>query len=441
VDVITLSLALLLAIQDPLQPPPAAQPPETPSWLSRFHGTLAVRYRGRFTSDDRDNDLYEIVTATYGNPDKDAVTASLTARFAEDLDGDRGHEGFYVYDSRDDTYHHATTARVYTAYVDLHRPLPRLSARIGRQILDEMPEAVPMDGALARYGVGEWLTLGGFGGIPVNLFESSMDGDAMFGAWAEAAPGPRSRARLEYLHLRDENVFGLFKDDLLAASVEHGFGPFVAHARYTNLEGESREATGRLTGAFADLGLMVNAQLAYLFESTQALSYAIDPFSIFLLDLEPYWQASLTISKTLGPRFSVDASAVVRELAKDDDETDYNHEFRRYSLTPRTSDWPLRGLSLAVSLDFWQSSADDFWTAGGDATWAVTKDVRIGVGTSFALYTIDAATGEERERVRSVYATFRWRFVKDTTLDVRASIDRDPDDTYTTIDVGVRRAF
>lgn len=436
------SMLLAWSLQEPgAAAPPSAEPAATASLLSPLHGTVAMRYRYRFTSDDRDSDLYELVTLRYGDAAQDAVTASLTARFAEDIDGDRRHEGFQVFDSRDDTYRHATTARLYTAYVDLHRPLPGLFVRGGRQILDEFPEAVPIDGALARQQVADGVIVGAFGGLPVNLYESSPSGDSTYGGWAEALAGSRTRARLEYLHLRDENAFGLFKDDLLGASLEHGFGTFLAHARYTLLEGESRDATARLTGAFDDLGLVVYGQFAWQFKTQQAHAYAIDPFAVFLMELAPYIQTSLGLSKSLGPRLSVDASAVFRELTDDGDEAAYNHEFRRLGLTLHGSDVPTAGVSVAASIDYWNSSADDFWAAGGDVTYAASRAIRAGLGTSFALYAIDAATGEERERVRSIYASFRWKFTRDTTLDLRASIDRDAHDTYTTLDVAVRRAF
>lgn len=433
-------LVFILLAQEQPQPPVEPKAPE-PSWLAPLHGSLQFKYRGRLTSDDRDNDLYAWVAARYGDPERDAITASVSARFAADIDGDRHNDGFYAFDSRDDTYRRAQTARLYTAYVDLHRPLPGLFVRGGRQVLEDFPEAVPMDGALARYRIGDVVAFGAFGGLPVNPFESSTQSDRMYGAWVEATPGARTRVRVEYLHIRDENVFGAFKDDLLGASVEHRLGALLGRVRYTNLEGDSRDVTAGVTGAFSEVGFLVNAQFTYVFEEIQTLSYPLDPFTVVLLELKPYWQATLTASKTLGPRFVVDASVTVRELEEEGDEADYNHEFLRWNVSPRTSDWPVRGVSIAVTVDFWQTSADDFWTVGGDATWQVHPDVRVSAGTSFTLYTIDAATGEERERVRSIYAGVRWKFIKDTSLDVRVSLDKDEFDTFTTIEVGVRRAF
>ncbi|MBI2931083.1 MAG: hypothetical protein HYY16_05490, partial [Planctomycetes bacterium] len=367
--------------------------------------------------------------------------ASLSARFAEDLDGERDEAGFFAFDSLDDSYRRAATSRLYTAFVDLHRPMPNLRARAGRLIVEEMPEAVPMDGGQAWLQIQDHITAAVFGGLPVNLFESSTSDDAMYGGWIEALPWTRTRARIEYLHLRDENAFGLFKDDLVGFSVEHGSGPFFTWARYTVLESENRDVAARLTGTFPAADLVIDIQGTYLFETQHAQALAIDPYSVFLFELEPYAQLALRASKGLGSLFSVDASATLRELIDDDEETPFNHEFQRWNVTPRTADWPLPKVSIAVPLDFWETSNDDFWTAGADVAWQAHPALSLTTGTSFSLYVIDAFAGTERRRVRSIYAAARWTAAKGTAVDLRYSIDRDDFDTFNTLEIGGRRAF
>ena len=216
-------LFILICAQEVPQAP-GGEPPRTESTsiLDPVHGTIRMSYRYRATSADSDSDLYEILTLTYGNPEKDPVTAALCARFAEDLDGNRNVQGFYPFTSSDDARRSFATQRLYTAYLDYRTSGREFSFRGGRQILDEFPEAVAMDGGLARVQIGSRVTVSAFGGIPVNLFEPSPSGDAMYGASAEWVPDPerRGRYRMEYLHIRDDNVFGLHKDDLLAWSLD-----------------------------------------------------------------------------------------------------------------------------------------------------------------------------------------------------------------------------
>ena len=68
----------------------------------------------------------------------------------------------------------------------------------------------------------------------------------MYGASVEWVPDSarRGRYRAEYLHIRDDNVFGLHKDDLVGFSFDDMLGPVAAYARYTLLEGESRDLVG-----------------------------------------------------------------------------------------------------------------------------------------------------------------------------------------------------
>ncbi len=433
----SLLLVLLLA-QDPQAVPPVRAEEPKSKWMESLHGTLAAKYRARWTGRDSDSDLYEYLTLSWGDPEKDAVSACASLRFSEDLDGQTDTSGYYVFGSRDDTYQHDATSHLYTAYVDMNLGF-RL--RGGRQTLEGIPEAVPMDGGLAQVDLHERISVAVFGGVPVNLFESSPANDLMYGGWVEATPWSRGRLRLEYLHLEDENVFGAFEDDLLGVSAEQGAGPYRLSGRYTWLEDTSRDVTGRLTAGFARWGFLLEAQATYLFERQQALSYAIDPYSLFLIDLEPYVQASLRASQSLGGGFFVESSATVRELVKKEEEGVYNREFVRWNVTPRADGWPVSGVSFALSGDYWRSTADDFWTVGGDVSWALHPAIEAGAGTSYALYSLDLFTGEERERVRLVYTSLRLRLAEGSFIDARFSFEENDVDRFRMLEVGVRRAF
>lgn len=433
-------LVLLLSAQEGPAGPPE-KPQEAPSWLGSLAGTLSLKYRLRWTSDESDNDLYEFVTLTCGNPREDLVTASASARLAEDLDGERDEQGAFAFDSLDDTYRRATTARLYTAYLDVHRLWPGARLRAGRQVLEELPEAVPMDGGTLRMEVFEAAQVGLFAGLPINLFESSPRGDAAYGGWVRAAPWARGAVRLEYLHLEDENLFGAFDDDLFGLTVEQGAGPVFLHARHTWLERENRESTLRATGAFPGEGLVLYAQGTYLHERQQALSFPIDPYAAFLTELEPYIQLSLGSSKTFGSHFAIDVSLTKRELVRDADEAAYNREFSRWNVTPRLDGWPLADVSLAVFGDFWQSSWDDFWTLGGEVAWRAAEVLTLSAGSSYALFVVDAFTGQERERVRLLHTALRWKAGAAQWLDVRFSIEDSQADRFRTLELGTRHAF
>jgi hypothetical protein len=437
-------LLLFCAQENPgaavIQDPPAkeASAPSTP-----VTGSIRVRYRYRATSTESDSDLYEVVNLLYGNPDRDVVSAGVSLRLAEDTDGNRNVQGYYVFTSLDDKYSSWATSRLYTAYLDYRPEEGRLLLRGGRQILDEFPEAVPMDGALARYRLSPQVTVSAFGGLPVNPYESSPQGDAMYGASADWTPDPNSRARyrVEYLHIRDDNTYGLHRDDLLGLSLEEGSGPFSVYARYTMLEWESRDLVGRVTAAIPDAQFLFQAQGTYVFHQIQALSYPIDPYASFLMELEPYVDLTLRASKGFGDAVSLDASFTSRQLVHDAVESTYNHDFKRVEVAPSLRNWPLDGLTMRVAADFWSSTGDDFWTLGGDVSLQLHRDITFSAGTSYALYTVDAFTGEEHDRVRLFTFSLKWQTDKASCIELRYTIEANDLSTFHILEGGFRHAF
>ncbi|MBI3854900.1 MAG: hypothetical protein HY293_04335 [Planctomycetes bacterium] len=437
-------LALLLCLQE-ASPPTPQEPPRSSSasFLDPLQGMIRVKYRYRATSTESDTDLYEIISLNYGNAAKDPVTAALTARLAEDLDGNRNVQGYYPFTSLDDRYRSSATQRLYTAYMDFRPAGDDVQLRAGRQLLDEFPETVPMDGGLARLQAGAHVVLSLFGGLPVNLFESSPAGDAMYGASAEWAPDPqrRGRYRVEYLHLRDENILGLHQDDLVGFTMDEGSGPFTFHARYTMLEGKSRDFRGRLTAADPEAEFLLQLQGTYVFHRIEALSYALDPYATFLMDLQPYVDLSLRASKSFGEPLTIDASLTSRQLVRNAADTTYNHEFKRVELSPLLRNWPLEDVSFRVSADYWNSSADDFWTVGGDVSWECRRDLVLSAASSYALYSIDAFSGEEHDRVRTWSLSLKWKVSKGSVIDVRFSLEQNSIDTFRIFEAGFRHAF
>lgn len=439
------ALVFFLCVQEnPASPPlPPPVPPDSTSFLDPMHGTLRASYRYRATSGASDSDLYEFLTLSYGNPLKDLVTGGLSARLAEDTDGNRNVQGYYPYTSLDDRYRSFATQRLYTAYLDVHPDEERLLLRGGRQILDEFPEAVPMDGGLVRYRAGAAVSLSVFGGLPDNPYEPSPQGDSMYGASAEWLPDPggRGRYRVEYLHIRDENLFGLHKDNLVGLSVDEGSGPFTFHARYTLLEGESRDLVARVTATDPEAEFQVQVQGTYVFHQIQALSYPLDPYASFMMNLEPYVDLSANASKSFGNDFSIDALFTSRQLVRAGVETTYNHEFKRVELAPSLRNCPSDGVSIRLTWDHWNSSATSFWTLGGDLSIPLHRDLLLSAGTSYALYSIDAFTGEEHDRVRMYTIGLKWQTNRTSSIDARFTLEENAIGSFRILEIGFRHAF
>jgi hypothetical protein len=438
-------LALIVSAMLAQGPPEQAAPgPATPaaqaSVLDELHGSLDLRYRTRWTSDASDAYLFEFLTSSYGNPEKDLVSFSTSARFNQDLVGLTNVQGFYPFQTLETTYRSRATQWLYTAYMDLSRPLPGLYVRAGRQVVENLPEAVPMDGGSVWFKATDAVTMGGFGGVPVNLFESSPHGDVMGGGWLEVVPWLRGKGHVEYLHIEDENVFGNFKNDLAAVSFEERFGSFLAYARYANLDGRSRDVSGRLTGSFPDLWLIASVQATYQFETVKALSYAIDPYATFMTSVEPYFDLTLRASWVWGV-FGVDGTFTTRELVRGATEETYNHAFTHWQIAPHLDGWPIKSVSVTLTGDFWESKGLRYGTAGGDLSWRVHREITLSAGTSYALYSVDALTGEEHDRVRIFYGMLQWKLDPLSSIDLRFTYEENDVDRFRTIELGARRAF
>jgi hypothetical protein len=333
-------------------------------------------------------------------------------------------------------------AHVFSAYLEVRPGIDGVRLlRGGRQFLDELPEAGAMDGALARLGPVGPVELTLFGGLPSNLYESSSSGDAMGGACAALRPWAGGRVQLDYLHLRDRTRFGDFADDLLGLSVEHVEGRAIFHLRHTLLEFENRETAFRATALVPEADLVLGVSASFLWKRQGAFALALDPYNLFLVDLEPYATGGVNVGVGLGGPFFLDAAAAVRELVGGGAETAYNHAFRRFTVTPRSQGWLHPSLSIAVPLDAWFSSADEFWTMGVDLGWTISKEASLSAGTSFALYTIDELSGVERERVRTTYVALRWRPSAGLELRVRYEFEDSGLGDFHTLTAGAHRDF
>ncbi|MEE8467384.1 MAG: hypothetical protein V3T22_02955, partial [Planctomycetota bacterium] len=162
-----------------------------------------TRYRGRrLRGGDQDNDLYAVLDLAIGDADRHAVSGSVLARVASDLDG-AGEDS--TFGSLQDTDGGSTDTTLFAAYADVHALEAFETFRLGRQFLTEAPEFAWFDGLHLAFEPGaSSLRLGLYGGIPVHEYESSSAGDRLAGAYVEGRPWTGARTRLDWLHLRDE---------------------------------------------------------------------------------------------------------------------------------------------------------------------------------------------------------------------------------------------
>jgi hypothetical protein len=407
----------------PVVPPPPV-PPQEPSWGENLigvpiHGSLSSRLRVRWTDGEHDTDLYETLSLTIGDANRHTVTATLLARAAADLDGKTDTKGYYVFDSLENTYDHALTGQLYEATLDIHRIGPVERIRLGRQTIYETPVVATFDGGRAET---EDLTslkfrLGAYGGVPVHFYESSPEGDRVGGAFAQVQPWKGGRLRADWMHVDDENLFGEKNNDLLGlAAWQDLFDRVQVHALYTRLEEKNRDLLVRGTWRDSDADLVAQVSFYRLLETQRDFAIEFDPFYSAALEYHPYDQIRGLVSKGLGDFFAVDAGVDARWLRNSHDEGPYNHEFERYFVTPSLRDFPLKGLSISLTGEYWNSD-DDVWSWGADVTQKFGDALRVSAGTAYSLYKYDYYANRERDDVRTIYLRFRFKLMKDVRVD------------------------
>ena len=69
------------------------------------------------------------------------------------------------------------------------------------------------------------------------------------------------------------------------------------------------------------------------------------------------------------------------------------------------------------------------------------RDIDFSAGTSYALYTVDAFTGEEHDRVRTYSIGLKWRVSKGSSIDVRFQLEDSSIGTFRVFEFGFRHAF
>jgi hypothetical protein len=454
---LVLVLASARALAEPPSPPAAGDPevpaesavPASPEGYRLFpefsrddvHGFVWTRYRLRATNHESDQDAYQNLLLDVGDPKKSRVTLSLLASWSADLDGHGRRNALF---SVQDTFSDPINGRLLHAYVDVHRLGPVERVRGGRQTSALFPEVPLFDGvSIESRAFTSWnWRFRAFAGVPTHLYESSPSGDSIFGGGVETEPAAGTWAALHAARIRDALVLSTETDTLVALEASQRLWRDVLLAgRATSADENVRDLTARASYAGTDLGL--RAQLSYftLVKTQRQLVTELDPFFSIIREERPYHEWRVLVSKDFGERWTVEGGAWLRELDEDSDESAFNHEFRRFFVTPALHDWPLEGTHASVTAELWEAEDQAVRTYGFDLTQDIGKRVRASVGSEYALFKFSPFFGEEREQVRSVYLRGSADLTSTLRADVALSLESDDRDTYRTLLVGLRWRF
>lgn len=380
--------------------------PEPPPPL--FTGQLFSRYRGRFSEETSDHDLYSTLDLVVTDPER-RWSGSVLARAAWDVDGvDNDPATFDIMD----TYSHQLQGQLFHAYLDVATQTFAL-LRLGRQPIYETPVTVMLDGVRAELAPsGERrLGFGAYAGVGEHLYESSSDGDApVLGGFGAMRAWEGAELRADWMHLEDARLGVDHEDDLLGLVLSQDLlreeTASRVEARFTSLEGDGRDLRVLLSHVDAPGRWSLSGSAYRLLKTQRSLAAPLDPFSDTLFELFPYSQLGLSLTKDW-EAFALLSGADVRRVSDTDDEGDFNRDFERYYVTGTLPD--ALSLSLSLTGEVWRATDTDFETWGAALQREFEGGWDVLLGSHYSLYEYDQMSAEERDHVRSTTVDLRWK--------------------------------
>lgn len=403
----------------------------------RLSGDLNVKTVSRWTKERADDDLYETLALNAGVRGKDAVTFSSLLYVATDLNGHIDTTGFDLYDSAQDTWGDKTKPQLYTAYFDVNKFNFFEKVRAGRQYMDDVESnffAYYFDGLSLKSAPLEKsknFQFGLFGGVPVHFFDSSREGQQLEGGFVSANPFKGNKVKLAVTSVADKNQFFDDRNNLAQIAVQQYFGPrWQAEASYGMIDSEPHDAKVKSIFNFEEAGLNLNLSLYALLRNQNFLAYDLDYLTYVVGEYSRYTQWDVKASKQFGDKAWVDFGTSVRILWESDDESQFNHEFQRYFVSPGCNISKI--VSVSLTGEVWRSGGTPIETYGADIKILPCKEAVVNVGTNFSLYKYDILVEKELQRVRTYYAGVSTKQIPGTSvrLGVEYSLEQDGIENY-----------
>lgn len=385
-------------------------PPISGSWINK------LQYRNADT-DARDWDWYSYLTLNLGNANRDAVTASVYARGALDIDGEglgiTGRSLSSLQDARDASADY----RLNHAYLGFHQLIENGELRVGRQTLFDTPVLLHLDGAVLDapgdfYGLPVHLSM--YAGKPFHFWEASRTGEAAAGLAFSLTPWHRSQIRLDVMRINDVSFFGRPRNTLVGGQMTQvsADGQLWLSLGGTWLEGDWRDASldGGWTLFDQDLQLNFFARSLRTKQGNETLEF--DPFTAFLVDEQPYHEGQLTANyvfpwEPFNAPWLVLIGAYARTLKNQARVSEFNRDYERYWASTTFEEVPFADANLTLTVDTYDSGTDHTVTGGAELEWQVEAKNRLILGTSYSRYRFDFFTTRERFGVRDFYLRFR----------------------------------
>lgn len=415
-----------------------------------IEGRTTSRYEFRKTYDDADQDFYQYLSARLNN-EANKVSGEFFGRLSWDIGSVQNKTDHYTFDSIDDSFDYNANVRIYYGYVKIREPkllgFKTIEAiRIGRQYVYE-GETVHFDGV--RLDSHEFKFLGFnpklsfYGGIPVNLFESSSEGDGLLGGSVQLKPYVTTRLRVNYQLILDEtSLYGDKHTDITQLAIWQRVGTHLnLHGQTSSLDNYRRDMSLRATLNLPEQGFFIQGSYFEQLETLGGYALEFDPFYTATGALYPYQQSSINGTKEFSDNFMVGGGLSTRDLTDEDDKGPYNHEFNSWYINPIISNFPIEDTQISITNEVFDTSNNDISTLSAVISHKCSKKLKSSIGTYYSLYKYDYYQNEEKDKVRTYFVGFEYKLRKGVKATFDYEFESDGFDRYANIKFGLAYPF
>lgn len=409
----------------------------------RVSGYLNLRWRSRWAEDQEqdDHDLYGVFGLDLESSAEGGWGFHALGRGAWSVDKQKNTSLFY---SSQDTHGSDLDGDLYHAYFDVPRPDSIRLARLGRMLVYDTPETIHFDGAhfeSAPLGPTRF-SVGAYGGSSVHLAEDWPADEWLAGAYTTLKPWERGDLRLDWMHLEDDDRFGVGTNDLVNVGLKQRvIDELLLEGEYGFLDGNSRDLRVKGLLNLPDQQLSLRASYYRLLKTQQNYAYELNPYFNFLNVQYPYDQGQLVLTKTFGEVLEIMGGLDARRVQDEQDIGRFNRDFDRYYATVSFPELlPLR-TTLSVTGELWDSPQNNISSWGADLSSRVDDATRASIGSYYSLYKYYLDIASEREHVRTYYGEFKHELTESVALRVRYEYEDETTDTFHSLRLGVTWRF
>ncbi|MEE8107460.1 MAG: hypothetical protein V3T86_18145 [Planctomycetota bacterium] len=361
-----------------------------------------------------------------------------------------------------DTFSGAVNGRLYELYVQTESK-GNVNGRLGRMFYEEGTwmhfdgGRLDLDLKDTSPGLQAYLV----GGVPVRFGDNNnRNGNWLVGGvFKGQIETPRTRWRLEYLHISEE-FEGIndpvvdpvsqpvslpaeqFDDDWMGATIWHRTEDkrLSLFGRLSTLNWQLNELHLRGRWRTDDGKWTVLGEWYQMFERLIDVVNDLTPYVPMLGSYEPFGRLTGRVTYR-DPKWIAQAGLSYRTLLDDGIESLFNHEYVNYYFTFTRLDLEQGKLDATFTATGYSTDQNETHAVGGSLDYRLQVDLTLSTGLDYSLWKYDYFRDTEHEDVWSFWFRTQWKFKQNTTVEGFVEIDDDRFATYTTLGLRVTLRF